>query len=133
MKEFELTKKMVSMGGAFYPTGYAVIMFPDEATAKQAAEQLEPGIDGIMHLTPHVILRDIGHVDGEEKTSVALPSVGTEGATVQKYVNLARDGHHALMIPVDSNDETERVMTVVRALPFSYGQNYRMLVIEDLE
>jgi hypothetical protein len=29
MKHFELTKKMLSMGGVFYPTGYAFIMFPD--------------------------------------------------------------------------------------------------------
>ena len=133
MKEFELTKKMVTMGGAFYPTGYAFIMFPSEEIAQQAADGLDAGTKGVMLLSPQTILREIGRVDGESDTSVALPSVGTEGATVGKYVHLARQGHHALMIPVGSREDTERVMAVVRQLPFSYGQKYHMLAIEDLE
>ena len=48
MKHFELTKKMLSMGGVFYPTGYAFIMFPDPEDAKQVAEELEVGSDGVM-------------------------------------------------------------------------------------
>ncbi|UUZ75598.1 hypothetical protein LP414_28315 [Polaromonas sp. P1(28)-13] len=37
MKDFELTKKMIRLGGAFYPTGYAFIMFSDSEDARQAA------------------------------------------------------------------------------------------------
>jgi hypothetical protein len=59
--------------------------------------------------------------------------VGTEGATVRQYVDLAQQGHHALMIPAPSQDATERIMEVVRKVPFSYAQRYHLLVIEDLE
>ena len=131
MKDFELTKKMLSMGGVFYPTGYAFIMFPDIEEAKQVARELETASDDIMLLTPASILEKIGKADGH--SDLSLPSVGTERATVQKYVELAQQGHHALMIPVDSEEAAERVMSVVRKRPFSYAQRYHMLVIEDLE
>lgn len=131
MKDFELTKKMLSMGGVFYPTGYAFIMFPNVEYAKQVARELETASDDIMLLTPASILEEISKADGH--SDLSLPSVGTERATVQKYVELAQQGHHALMIPVDSEEAAERVMTVVRKRPFSYAQRYHMLVIEDLE
>lgn len=131
MKDFELTNKMLSMGGVFYPTGYAFIMFPDIEDAKQVARELETASDDIMLLTPASILEEIGKADGH--SDLSLPSVGTERATVQKYVELAQQGHHALMIPADSEEAAERVMSVVRKRPFSYAQRYHMLVIEDLE
>jgi hypothetical protein len=134
MKTFALHPKMLTLTGVFYPTGYAFIMFPEGAQAEQAARELEEsGFDGeaIMLLEPDTILREIGKVDGE--SDVILPSVGTEGATVQKYVALARQGQHALMVHAPSEKETERVMAVVRKQPFSYAQKYHMLAMEDLE
>ena len=134
MQEFQMTSKMSTMQGVFYPTGYAFLMFPAIGDAEQAARALEAaGFKGqdIMLLTPETILKEIGKIDGE--SSVALPSVGTEGATVRKYIDLARDGHHALMVRAPSDKDTERVMAAVRELPFSYGQKYHMLAIEDLE
>lgn len=134
MKTFALHPKMLTLSGVFYPTGYAFIMFPERAQAAQAARELqEGGFDGeaIMLLEPDTILREIGKVDGESGT--ALPSVGTEGHTVQKYVDLARKGQHALMVNAPSEEETERLMAVVRKQPFSYAQKYHMLAMEDLE
>lgn len=134
MKTFALLPKMLTLTGVFYPTGYAFIMFPEGDQAGQAARELEEsGFDGeaIMLLEPDTILREIGKVDGD--SDVMLPSVGTEGATVQKYVALAREGQHALMVHAPSEKETERLMAVVRKQPFSYAQKYHMLAMEDLE
>lgn len=134
MKTFALHPKMLTLQGVFYPTGYAFIMFPEGAQAEQAARELEDqGFDrqAIMLLSPQDILREIGKVDGD--SDFMLPSVGTEGATVQKYVALAREGQHALMVHAPSEKETERVMAVVRKQPFSYAQKYHMLAMEDLE
>lgn len=134
MKPFVLHPKMLTMQDVFYPTGYAFLLFPGEQDASQAAAELEAaGFDSqdIMLLTPQEILREIGKVDGE--SDVALPSVGTEGATVRKYIDLARDGHFAVMVKAPSDDDTKRVMSAVESLPFSYGQKYHMLAIEDLE
>jgi hypothetical protein len=134
MKDFQLTPKMLTMGGAFYPTGYAVLMFAQAQEADQAGRQLEEaGFDGqsILRLTPETILHDIAKVDGE--SDFGLPSVGTEGATVNKYVQFARQGHHGLMVHAPSDKDTERLTAALSDLHFSYGQKYHMLAIEDLD
>lgn len=132
MKDFELTSDMVSLGGAFYPKGYVFIMFPEAKHAEQVAGEVDQHLGGAaMLLDPATIKRDIGKVHGE--SDLPLPSVGTEGATVARYVQLAREGHHALMAKVSSDEEVERVMTAVRKVPFSYGQRYHLLMMEDLE
>lgn len=134
MKSFLMDPKMTTLQGVFYPTGYAFVMFPDGADAEQAARELEHSgfsDDDVLLLTPGVVLKEIGKIDGD--STVDLPSVGTEGATVRKYIDLAREGHHALMVKSPSNEDTERLMSIVRKLPFSYGQKYHMLAMEDLE
>lgn len=134
MKPFELTPDMLTMSGAFYPKGYAFIMFEHEDAAVQVANELE-ALHGTSHdimlLTPAMVMRQIGHIDGE--TEVDLPSVGTEGATAQKYVQLARQGHHALMVEIPSDEHAEDLMVAARKVPFSYGQRYHLLAMEDLE
>ena len=134
MKKFELAPDMLTMGGTFYPKGYAFIMFPNATQAEHAAlemgDTLPPG-ESVMFLNAAVVLREIGKVEGE--SDIVLPSVGTEGATVRKYVDLARKGHCALMLKVDSDEESERVMQAARHASFSYGQRYHLLAMEDLE
>ena len=138
MKNFELTSQMQTMSGVFYPKGYAVIMFEKTEDAEKVAHEWESQAgnsasndSGVMLLSPPMVLRHIGKVEGE--SDVALPSVGTEGATVRKYVDLARAGHCALMVKVDSDQEAEALMTEVRKVPFSYGQRYHLLAMQDLE
>ncbi|MDB5868758.1 MAG: hypothetical protein JWP96_1090 [Polaromonas sp.] len=134
MQAFSMTSKMTTIQGVFYPTGYAFVMFPDGESAEKAASELEAtGFDSqdVMLLTPEQILRDIGRVEGD--STVPLPSVGTEGATVRKYIDFALDGHHALMVKAPSDKESEHMMSVIRKYPFSYGQKYHMLAMEDLE
>ncbi|MDP3171428.1 MAG: RNA-binding protein [Polaromonas sp.] len=133
MKTFELTPKMVTMGGVFYPTGFAVLLYPEAEQARQAGEALEAaGFAGeaVMLLPPETILRDIGKVDGDKG---GMPSVGTEGHTVDKYIALARQGHHGVMVHAPDDEDTERLLTSLRQLPFTYGQKYHMLAMEDLE
>ena len=122
------------MGGTFYPKGYAFIMFPSAALAERAAFEIGDTAQSggsTMFLNAATVLREVGKVEGE--SNVELPSVGTEGATVRKYVDLARNGHCALMIKVDTDEETERIMQIARSASFSYGQRYHLLAIEDLE
>jgi len=38
-----------------------------------------------------------------------------------------------LMVKAPSDDDSERLMSVVREIPFSYAQKYHMLAMEDLE
>ena len=134
MKNFELTSDMLTMSGVFYPKGYVFIMFQNEQDAEKVAREIDADRDNggdTMLLKPATVLREIGKVDGD--SDVALPSVGTEGATVSKYVELARKGHHAMMVKVKSDEHAASVIAAAQKVPFSYGQRYHLLAMEDVE
>jgi hypothetical protein len=119
MKTIEITSHMFTMSDVFYPKGYAFVMFPNMQDAEQVAIELDNGLSDkseMILMSPQAILREIGKLD-EEETAVALPSIGTEAATVVKYINFARQGHHALMVRVHTDEEAEQVMVAVRKVP----------------
>ena len=133
MKHFELEPSMLTMRGVFYPTGYRVLMLPSEQDARAAERKLEEaGVSGekVSLLAPEVIQEKIAHTVGT--ADIPLPSAGTEADTVRKFAELASKGHYGLMIHAPSGDETHRIMDLLKGFPFSYGQKYRQLVIEDL-
>ncbi|MBU1357958.1 MAG: hypothetical protein KKC79_04525 [Gammaproteobacteria bacterium] len=134
MKNFVLDSSMIAtIGGAFYPTGYSMVMFADAEDAKRVGRQLiEGGFSGdeVYLIPPNVLLSQITPtvVDAD----APLPSAGTDGATVRAYTKLAREGHTALLVKTDDEDVAERMMIEVRKVPYSIAQRYRTLVIEDL-
>jgi len=134
MKPFSLDSGMTaSISGAFYPTGYSMIMFPDEKDAKAVGEQLTTGTfkgDDVYFIPADIILSQITPTvkTGDDP----LPSVGTDGATVRAYTKLAREGHSALLVRTEEAEHAEHLMQIVRTVPHSMAQRYRMLVIEDL-
>lgn len=138
MQDFKISPEMLTFSGVFYPKGYAFIMFPTAENADVVAGEIVDRLsshlgasDNVMRLSPAVVLREVGKVEGE--SDVTLPAVGTEGATVRKYVDLARRGHHALMVRVASDEEAELLMVSARKANFSYAQRYHLLAMEDLE
>ncbi len=133
MQKFELTPDMLTMGGVFYPKGYAFVMFASQADAQRVATAVDGAneqADPAMLLSPQDVLRQIGRLDGE--SDLALPSVGTEGATVNRYLELAREGHWAVMVRVRHEDDAQALMVQVRQGSYAYAQRYHLLAIEDL-
>jgi len=134
MQNFTLDSSMTAaIGGAFYPTGHSFIMFPDAGDARAVGQKLEENgvpTDAVYLLPPEIVLSQITPTTSDADNP--LPSAGTEGAVVRAYTKLAREGHTALMVKTDDEDDAERVMEVVRTVPYSIAQRYRMLVIEDL-
>ena len=132
MKPFHLESSMKTMGGVFYPTGYMVLMFPDEKAAHDACMLLgDNGFDDddMIHIGPEDFRREILDAAGDDEL---LPSAGSEGDTVRRFAELSRQGHHGVMIHAPSADESHRIMDLLKDAPISYGQKYRHLVIEDL-
>lgn len=132
MKPFQLTNDMKTMTGVFYPTGWMVLMFPGEQAARDAARRLEDNGfegDGMMLLTPGEVLRNIAGATGDDGMA---PSVGSEGDTARRFAELARQGHHALMVHAPHAEDSDRVKDLLKDAPISYGQKYRKLVIEDV-
>ncbi|MET3915702.1 hypothetical protein ABID97_002484 [Variovorax sp. OAS795] len=134
MKNFYLEPRMrATIGGAFYPSGYSIVMFPSAEDANRIGHKLiEKGVSGdeIYLIPPATLLAEITPTVTESDDP--LPSAGTDAATVRAYTKLAREGHTALLVKTKNEDEANRVMELVRTVPYSIAQRYRTLVIEDL-
>jgi hypothetical protein len=134
MKPFSLAAGMTNMRGVFYPTGHLVLMFRTEQDARRAAELLRSdGLseDDLCLAAPDEFERQIAGTRDEDD-DVLLPSVGTESDTARRFRQLAREGHHALIVHAKAGLSSEHVREVLRDTPIAYGQRYRYLVIEDL-
>ncbi|MRD45868.1 RNA-binding protein [Caenimonas koreensis DSM 17982] len=132
MKSFELDSSMLSLAGAFYPTGHMFLMFPSEQEARDAGKKLQDGgftEDSLTLLTPEDVLEKIVRTAAD---SGALPSAGTESDTVRQFAQLASQGHYALLVHAPDADQSDLAMKLLQGSGLSYGQKYRMLVIEDL-
>jgi len=134
MKHFTLEPDMTAaIGGAFYPTGHSMVMFPDAGDASRVGHRLiDNGVSGddIYLIPPDTVLKEIASTVNEADNP--LPSAGTDGATVRAYTKLAREGHTGLLVRTKNDEAAERLMEVVRTVPYSIAQRYRRLVIEDL-
>jgi hypothetical protein len=134
MKHFTLDPHMTAaVGGAFYPTGHSIVMFPSAEDASRVGHQLiDSGFSGneVYLIPPHVILEQI--TPTVRDTDNPLPSAGTDAATVRAFTRLAREGHTALLVRTKDEATTVRLMTIVRTVEYSIAQRYRTLVIEDL-
>lgn len=132
MHAFHLERRMVSMLGGFYPTGHLFIMLPSQDHARRAEALLaRDGHDcgDVSLLTPADVLDVVHLFDGHD---LALPSVGTDEDTARHFAELARRGHHALLVPVRNAQACKRVMEVLRDAGVSCAVHYRHFVIEDL-
>lgn len=134
MKHFTLEPGMrSSIGGAFYPTGYSMVMFPSAEDADRIGHRLiEKGMSGdeVYLLPAQTVLAEI--TPTAKTSDNPLPSAGTDAATVRAYTKLARDGHTGLLVRTRDGAAAERLMELVRTVPYSIAQRYRTLVIEDL-
>jgi hypothetical protein len=132
MRKFQLDSSMKTIRGTFYPTGWTVLMFPGEREARDAGQALADegfGADALMLLTPQDVREQLVGATGDDSL---LPSAGTEGDTVRRIADLAAHGHYGLMVHAPHQEESDRMMAVLKDLPISYGQKYRKLIIEDI-
>lgn len=132
MHAFHLEPRMLSMTGGFYPRGYCFVMFPAEQAALRGEHLLDSaGIDcsDVSHLTPDDVLSLLHTFD---RYDVVLPSWGSDGDTMRQFADLARAGHHALLIPARSAAECQRIAQALHGAEVSCAVHYRNFVIEDL-
>lgn len=133
MKDFTLASRMLTLRGEFYPTGFMFVMVPtieDARTIERELLKRDIGGEDVLLLTSEVVLEQV--VPTAAHHGDTMPSVGFESTVVGKYRDLARKGQCALMIKAGNADHSEKVMQVVRTVPFSIAEKYRFLVIEDL-
>jgi hypothetical protein len=134
MKHFALSSGMTTMRGVFYPRGHMVMMFPTEKDALLAAELLRG--DGVADedlslATPEEFESQIRALFADHPLT-ALPSIGTEAGTALHFQDLAHQGHYALIIHAGAKLTSHHVVELLKDTHCSFGQRYRLLVIEDL-
>jgi hypothetical protein len=134
MTPFSLDRKMLTLGGVFYPTGYIMAMLPDRDSAAGVAMALEgqPGSAEISLVEPAEVISVIGATVKGTDDGSDLPSAGTEAATVREYVELAKKGHYGLLINVANDEQSQRALEALQTHNFSYAQRYHLLVMEDI-
>lgn len=119
--------------GAFYPTGCVVVAFADtESAQKVRAALLEGGYEenDCQYFPAQTMERrtrsNLEHVG-------FLASLGQSEKMINRYLELARDGSDFLIIYAPTQEESDRVMRVVKRGSFRLAQKYHRLAIEDLE
>jgi len=134
MRPFSLSPDMLApIGGTFYPSGYSMVMYPDEAQAQAAARALaEAGFEGdaVYFIPASTVLSQIGPTVAT--ADEPLPSAGTEATAVRTYARLAHEGHVGLLVRTQSDKDRDRLTAVLEKTTPSVAQRYRRLVIEDL-
>lgn len=122
---------VLSMSQTFYPSGCVFAMLPDADAAQQAAAALEQvrGIDGVSLALPQSM------VDQWSKRAEEIrdnpPSVGREEQFQVRFLELAENGGHGLLIKLGSNTDQAQATEVLVAHQCSVAYEYGRLVIEE--
>ncbi len=129
----DMTQEMPSDFGAFYPMGHAVVAFPKAASARKVRKDLlSGGYDE----------RDLLHYDAKKAAQSlknnlqiigVLALVGSTDNVLRRLAKLADQGCDFLLVHAATREEVDRVMNVVRCVPFRIAQKFHRFAIEDLK
>ncbi len=120
--------------GIFYPVGYIVVGFPDEADALRVRDDLMKGgydeADCALHRAREVAdaaARNLRNNDG------FLASLGASDDAVRLHLRAAEQGATFLLIFAPNDLDAARAMTVVRRVPFEFAHRYHRFAIESMK
>lgn len=119
--------------GIFYPSGWTVVAFATEDAAQRVRRDLLTGgysEDDCRMLRPEQV---IPAAKGQLNDAGFLAQLGMADDMVARHLAAAKRGGTFLVIYAPSDPEAERVMTVVRRVPFDFAHRYRRLAIEELK
>lgn len=116
--------------GNFYPRGHVVLAFESPEQARNTEQAVrEAGFTDVAAFTDRQVI---------EATQKGLDSAGITAALgaslkmVEIQNKLATEGCHFLLVKAPKEEDSERLMEVVRRRPFRLAQKYHRLVIETL-
>jgi hypothetical protein len=129
MSQSELSKSF----GIFYPTGWMVIAFASRESAEQVRRDLLTG--GYDEADCRLVRSDevIPSAQAQLDSSGWLAKLGMADEMVGRHLDAANRGSTFLLIHALSDVEAERVMKVVRRVPFDLAHRYHRLAIEEIK
>ena len=119
--------------GIFYPTGWTVVAFPTEAAAEQVRRDLLTGgyNEEDCKLVPcHQV---IPSAEAQLKDAGWLAQLGKSDDMVGRHLAAAKLGSTFLIVFAPSDTEAERVMNVVRRVPFDFAHRYHRFAIQEMK
>lgn len=134
MQTLTVTSKMRAfVGGAFYPTGFSLIMYPSEDETLEMARRLTDHlfrIEDIFLVPPSVVLHEIAPT--VDASNNPLPSMGSDGSIARGLVELAEQGHVGLLVRTSNDQAINALRGVIANSNYSFAKAYHTLAIEDL-
>ena len=134
MQTLTVTSEMrAPIGGAFYPTGFSMVMYPTQQQALDAAECMTRKHftqEDIFLVPPAVTLSEIAPT--ADDSNGPLPSYGTDGSTVRTFRKLADAGYFGLLVRTPQAEDKLHLRDAIRGTAYALAQRYSTLVIEDL-
>ncbi len=120
--------------GVFYPLGHIVVAFPKYEDALGVQQDLVVGgydlADCVIHKSEEVAAAAASNL---RESTGWLARLGKSDEAVQAHLNAAKQGATFMLIYAPGDTDAERVMNVVRRVPFELAHRYRRLAIEDLK
>ena len=125
--------KLPTEFGIFYPTGWIVVAFPETRSAEQVRSDLLTG--GYDEEECRLVRSDevIPAARHQLDDSSWLGRLGKADEMLQRHLAAARRGSAFLVIFAPTDDEAERVMKVVRRVPFDFAHRYRRFAIQEMQ
>lgn len=132
MKPLVVNSAMTSMNGVFYPTGHVFALFKDEGAVQQLAAALQGSEHhgGLAHADPDCIRREITRT--VDDTETVIPSVGADNDIVRRIDDMARRGHHGVLIELTDKDDIEALQALLTQQQAAAAFYYRTFIIEEL-
>ncbi len=117
--------------GNYYPTHHVLIAFEQSEQADVAHQALaEAGFDQIRQIDDKTMAS--ASQKGLDSAGL-LAAMGASLKMVELHLTLAKEGCHFLVVHAPSDEDTKRLMQVVRRGGFRIAQKYRRFVIETLD
>jgi hypothetical protein len=119
--------------GLFYPTGWIVAAFPSMQSAGQVQRDLLMG--GYNEEDCKLVRCDevVPVAEGQLENAGWLARLGKTDELVQKQLDAAKRGSAFLIVFAPTDPEAERVMNVVRRVPFEFAHRYHRFAIQTLD
>lgn len=117
--------------GNFYPTHHVLLAFEKKEDADSTRDGLrQAGFSEIREIDDRQMMDASQH--GLDNANL-IAAMGSSMKMVELHNQLARQGCHFLLVKAQSDEDTEKLMSVVRKVPFRLAQKYRRLVIQTLD
>jgi hypothetical protein len=119
-------------GNVFYPTGYIVVALDPDAEVEQAHRALlSAGFsdDDCIHVPAQTLVEE---AQAELHKPHPLAILGYSMQTLERHLQLAREGCDFLLVKAPDQNAEERVRSVLSGVPIRLAVKYGHFLIEDI-